>query len=93
LLVYGELYESAFFVLIFALSNGLILARKMFKGVEMVLFLIIAGASFVCELAYASEIHRQNMYIFAVLSLICLSGVIRTYFLLKRSYHAIEAFD
>ncbi len=83
LLVYGELYESAFFILIFALSNGLILARRQFKGIEMVLFWLIAGSSFVVEIIYYDELHSFNLYVFVALALICISGAIRTFLLLR----------
>jgi hypothetical protein len=49
----------------------------------MALFLVIATASFFCELIYYTEIHRFNIYVFGMLGVVCLSGVVRTYVTLR----------
>ena len=47
LLVYNEMYESAFFTMVYALCNGIILARPTFRGFELAVFLLISIGSFV----------------------------------------------
>lgn len=93
LLVYGQLYESAFFILIFALSNGIILAKQAFRGIELVLFLLVAGGSLVMELMYNEELHRFNLPVFGVLCILFLLGVVRTIYSLKSQFQAIAKYE
>lgn len=84
LLIYNEMYESAFFTMIYALCNGIILARPTFRGFELAMFLLISIGSFVIELVYNDEIHMFNLTAFGLLTVLMLIGISRTFFCLRK---------
>ena len=84
LLIYNEMYEASFFTMIYALSNGIILARPSFRGCEGAVFFVIAVGSFVLQLLYNEEMHLFNLPVFGVLSFFMLIGISRTLFCLRQ---------